>query len=115
MYVTASINEPAGMHHIEGALCGLPVIYRRSGALPEYCQDFGIGFDNQDFIPALSAMLQDYMRLKELMLVYPYTSERMCKAYITLFERMMAERTKVLANRRLWRSPLSLLRNLVLI
>ena len=24
VYVTASINEPAGMHHIEGALCGMP-------------------------------------------------------------------------------------------
>ena len=31
LYLSASINEPAGMHHIEGALCGLPIIYRESG------------------------------------------------------------------------------------
>jgi hypothetical protein len=115
VYVTASINEPAGMHHIEGALCGLPIIYRRSGALPEYCQDFGIGFDKQDFIPALKTMLEDYMLFKRLMPSYPHTSERMCAAYITLFERMLLERAKVLEGRRLWRSPTSLLRNLVLI
>ena len=38
IYITASNNEPAGMHHIEGALCGLPIIYKNSGALPEYCK-----------------------------------------------------------------------------
>jgi hypothetical protein len=35
-YVTASINEPGGNHQNEGALCGLPLLYRRSGCLPEY-------------------------------------------------------------------------------
>ena len=34
LYISASINEPAGMHHIEGLLCGLPIIYRDNGALP---------------------------------------------------------------------------------
>lgn len=115
VYVTASINEPAGMHHIEGALCGLPIIYRRSGALPEYCQDFGIGFDNQDFLPALKTMLLDYARLKGLMLSYPHTSERMCASYLALFEKMLLDREKILASRRLWRAPFSLLRNLALI
>ncbi len=33
VYISASINEPAGMHHIEGVLCGLPIIFRNSGAL----------------------------------------------------------------------------------
>ena len=36
-YLTASINEPGGNHQNEGALCGLPLIYRESGCLPEYC------------------------------------------------------------------------------
>ena len=42
VYVTASSNEPAGMHHIEGILCGLPIVYKNSGAIPEYCKEFGI-------------------------------------------------------------------------
>ena len=48
VYLTGSINEPGGMHHIEGALCGLPLLYRNSGALPEYCSQHGIGFDDAD-------------------------------------------------------------------
>ena len=51
VYLTASRNEPAGMHHIEGALCGLPLLYLKSGALPEYCRGFGIEFvGDVDFI-----------------------------------------------------------------
>ena len=29
IYLTGSLNEPSGNHHIEGAQCGLPVIYRQ--------------------------------------------------------------------------------------
>jgi hypothetical protein len=32
-YITASQNEPAGMHHIEGAVIGLPLVYRNSGGI----------------------------------------------------------------------------------
>ena len=38
IYITGSKNEPSGNHHMEGALCGLPILYVNSGALPEYCQ-----------------------------------------------------------------------------
>ena len=65
LYISASINEPAGMHHIEGILCGLPIIYRKSGALPEYCSDFGISFENQDFVPPLKKMIKDYSIFKK--------------------------------------------------
>ena len=33
------------MHHIEGALCGLPILFRNSGSLPEYCKKYGVSFD----------------------------------------------------------------------
>ena len=58
VYLTASQNEPAGMHHIEGAMCGLPLLYRESGALPEYCKGFGIGFDVENFEQKLNEMMQ---------------------------------------------------------
>ena len=48
VYITASRNEPAGMHHIEGALCGLPILYINSGALPEYCNGYGIEFTEKN-------------------------------------------------------------------
>lgn len=115
VYITASINEPAGMHHIEGALCGLPVIYRKSGALPEYCQGFGFEFENDEFIPALEAMLGEYQSIKKIMPDYSLDSDRMCAAYIDLFNQMIAKREEILQTRHLWRSPISVLRNIFLL
>ena len=113
-YITASVNEPAGMHHIEGALSGLPVLYRRSGALPQYCRGYGIEFENDDFLPALQAMLRTYDVLKRAMPSYPHTAERMCERYLDLFDNLMANRHAILTARKLWRSPASLIRNLAL-
>ena len=96
LYISASINEPAGMHHIEGILCGLPIIYRNSGALPEYCKDFGISFENEDFIPALQRMLKDYSRFKKNIIKYPYNSEKMTGEYLNLFSKLLKNRTTIL-------------------
>ena len=85
LYISASINEPAGMHHIEGILCGLPIIYRNSGALPEYCKDFGDSFENEDFLPALKKMIQDYSKFKKNIVKYPHDSEKMTSEYLICF------------------------------
>ena len=111
VYVTASVNEPAGMHHIEGAMCGLPLLYRRSGALPEYCEGFGVGFDGTDFVTALQRMLEEYVGCADRMASYSHTAERMCGEYIALFDQMLAQRNAILDNRRLWRNPWLVLRN----
>ena len=111
VYITASVNEPAGMHHIEGAMCGLPLLYRRSGALPEYCEGFGIGFDNSDFMTSLRQMLDGYSKYADRMTAYPRTAERMCAEYTNLFDQMLAQRDAILAGRQLWRNPWMLLRN----
>ena len=110
-YVTASINEPAGMHHIEGAMCGLPLLYRRSGALPEYCEGFGISFDETDFEARLGQLIEQYDSLTAAMHVYPHTAERSCENYLTLFDKLIKSREKILASRSLWRSVWLLLRN----
>ncbi|OGT89671.1 MAG: hypothetical protein A2286_10615 [Gammaproteobacteria bacterium RIFOXYA12_FULL_61_12] len=114
VYITASVNEPAGMHHIEGALSGLPVLYRNSGALPEYCSGFGIEFVGDDFIPALESMFGRYAELKRVMPAYPHSSDRMCAGYLALFDSMLAQRQQLLSVRRLWRAPLAAMRNMVL-
>lgn len=100
-YLSASLNEPAGMHHIEASLCGLPVLYRRSGALPEYCQGFGVAFDDTDFERALLDLHAQYESLKARMPSYPHTADRMCAAYLSLFEDLIARRDEVIAARRL--------------
>ena len=103
VYLTASRNEPAGMHHIEGALCGLPLLYCNSGALPEYCEGFGLCFDESSFERQLLAMRRSYHIFKPLMDQYPYDAERMCSSYLSLFTELVEQRREVLAERR-WSS-----------
>jgi hypothetical protein len=92
IYVTGSMHEPAGMHHIEGASCGLPLLYRKSGALPEYCSDFGEGFDGTDFPAALRRLAGAYHVWADRVLTYPYTASRMCGEYLELFTALLQRR-----------------------
>jgi hypothetical protein len=114
VYVTASMNEPAGMHHIEGAMCGLPVLYRMSGALPEYCDGYGIGFTGPaDFPDALEAMCASYPHWQGQMPRYDRTAEAMSARYMALFDDLLSERKALLLRRRLFAEPLTFLANQV--
>jgi len=99
VYVTASLHEPAGMHHIEGAMCGLPVLYRLSGALPQYAEGFGIPFDSATFEDRLLDIRNQYAGLRSKMPAYPHTAGRMCLAYAALFETLLSRRNEILAGR----------------
>lgn len=99
VYITASQNEPAGMHHIEGALCGLPLLYRESGALPEYCAGFGLGFTAANFEAQLELMFTQYDAWRARMPHYAHTAEKMCTEYYRLFEDLVARRDEILARR----------------
>ena len=104
-YLTASINEPGGNHQNEGALCGLPLLYRRSGCLPEYCGGFGISFDETDFEAGLGQLMKQYDRLAAAMHDYPHTAQRTCARYLALFDELTASRDEIRAARRIWRNP----------
>ena len=114
VYLTASQNEPAGMHHIEGALCGLPLLYRESGALPEYCKGYGIRFTSKNFEKKLNEILEQYNSLKKKMDLYPYTSEKMCTDYYNLLVRLLENREDIIKRRRLYRKPLYVLKKLLI-
>jgi len=113
-YVTASINEPGGNHQNEGALCGLPLLYRSSGCLPEYCVGFGVPFDGPgDFEDALESYIRHYDILAPRMADYPHTAANCTCAWLTLFETLLARRREIVAERRLWRNPLMFAANQV--
>jgi hypothetical protein len=47
IYLTATQNEPCGMHHIEGLSCGLPILYcEGGGAIKELCDKVGEEFNS---------------------------------------------------------------------
>jgi hypothetical protein len=113
-YLTASISEPSGNHHIEGALTGMPILYRRSGGLPEYCAPYGIGFDGPgDFPQALDAFMKAYPVLKPKLADYPHSSTRMAAQFLELFDRLALQAPQIAARRRPWRDPLARLANMV--
>jgi len=92
VYLTAARNEAGGMHHIEGMRCGLPVLYLKSGALPEYCKPYGIEFTLINFEEKLLEMRERYLDLREKVLECPYTGAWMASQYEEIFLRLVAER-----------------------
>ncbi len=88
LYVTASINEPSGNHHIEAAQCGLPILYAKSGGIPEYCNDYGVGFDD-DFEEKLEYLISNYEIYKKKLISYPFNSDKMCEDFLKLFEQLV--------------------------
>ncbi len=111
VYLTASINEPGGNHQNEGALCGLPLLYRDSGCLPEYCDGFGIMFTPDSFDSALDRMIAEYPDRTATMRAYPHTAAKTTAAYLELFERLVARRDAIFTQRRLWRDPFAFAMN----
>lgn len=100
VYVTGSINEPGGNHQIEGGACGLPILFRNSGCMPEYCEGFGIKFDSDHIEPALSTMLSSYSKYQSRMADFPHTAGRTTENWLKLFDVLDQQRNQLLALRR---------------
>lgn len=99
VYITGSINEPSGNHHIEGALCGLPLMYLNSGGVPEYCKDFGLEYSIENLEIKLEEMMKDYKKYQKLLKNYPFKAEAMCKEYFDLFNSIIKNKEKLIMNR----------------
>jgi hypothetical protein len=95
IYLTAARHEGAGMHHIEGALCGLPVLYINSGALPEYCKGYGVMYEENTFEEKLSEMVSQLSFWKKKMKEYPHTAEKMGNEYAQLLRDMVIKRNDI--------------------
>jgi len=100
IYITASRNEPAGMHHIEGIMCGLPILYINSGALPEYCSEYGIEFNEHNLEEKLFEMYENYHQYLKKIENYKFTSNRMGERYLGLFRDIYLKREKFIYNKK---------------
>jgi len=99
IYLTASINEPSGNHHIEGAQCGLPLLYIDSGGIPEYCSGFGEIFDKYNFEQKLEKIMHEYLENVENMKNYPNNSDIMCTEFENYFIEMIDNKENLLHQR----------------
>lgn len=90
IYITGTINEPSGNHHIEAAQCGLPILYLESGGVPEYCQEYGVGFKN-NIEKSLELLINNYQEYRNKLKNYPHNSDKMCNDFLFCFEELVNE------------------------
>lgn len=92
VYVTASRNEPCGMHHIEGAASGLPVLYHsETGGIKELCQKHGIEFSNFDeFLSGLDRVKNNYSSYRKMIDIPGLDINSCCDKYIDIIEKEFA-------------------------
>ena len=92
LYLTATRWEPCGMHHVEGAQCGLPLLYHREGGgVVEAGERYGLGFTD-DVSSALLAARADYPNLKRRVLAAMPSGDRMCLAFAEAIQTLLAAR-----------------------
>ncbi len=99
LYLTGSLNEPSGNHHIEGAQCGLPVMFINSGGVIEYCKDFGVEYNFFNLEEKLDYVIQNYFLYEKKMKNYPFNSDIMCSNFLELFEEMLNSKSTTLLSR----------------
>lgn len=99
VYITASINEPSGNHHIEAAQCSLPLLFIESGGIPEYCVGYGLMFNNGNFLEKLDEMYNMYDFYLKKILKYPFNSDKMCEEYLKLFKNLINNKEEVYRSR----------------
>jgi glycosyltransferase involved in cell wall biosynthesis len=90
VYLTASRFEPGGMHHVEGAQCGLPVLYHEDGGgIVEMASRYGIGF-RDDVGGAIVEVRARYAELRERVLEFAPSGDAMCTAYRGLIDALLS-------------------------
>ena len=99
LYITGSLNEPSGNHHIEAAQCGLPLLYINSGGMPEYCADYGIEFNIDNLEIKLNEMMENYENYFNKLKDYRFNAEIMSREYEELFIHMIKNKEEYLSER----------------
>lgn len=87
-YITASLWEPCGMHHVEAAACGLPVAYHENGGgIPEMCSRYGVEFSD-DSVEAARILRYRYavIRQKLVQFVPSLSATKMCSNYAKILD-----------------------------
>jgi glycosyltransferase involved in cell wall biosynthesis len=91
LYLTASRWEPCGMHHVEGAQCGLPLLYHEDGGgIVEAGRRYGVGF-RDDVAGAIQRAVSRLGDLRSRLLQQLPSGDRMALDYADLIQRLAVE------------------------
>jgi len=93
IYLTASRWEPCGMHHVEGAQCGLPLVYHKDGGgIVEAGKKYGIGY-RDDPTAALTEMASRLPEFRKKVFAGMPCGDRMAVDYADVCRMLMAGRS----------------------
>jgi glycosyltransferase involved in cell wall biosynthesis len=91
LYLTASRWEPCGMHHVEGAQCGLPLVYHEDGGgIVEAGRRYGVGFRDELGV-AIRKAVDRLGDLRHRLLNQLPSGERMALDYADTIQRITME------------------------
>ena len=80
------------MHHVEGAQCGLPLVYHEDGGgVVEAGRRYGVGF-RENVAAALMEARDRYAELHAQVLARIPSGDRMVLSYAEILQRLLAER-----------------------
>jgi glycosyltransferase involved in cell wall biosynthesis len=92
LYLTATRWEPCGMHHVEGAQCGLPLLYHEDGGgVVEAGLRYGVGF-RADVATAVITARDRYAELRTRVLTQIPSGDRMVLGYGEIIQQLLAGR-----------------------
>ena len=91
IYITASQNEPCGMHHIEGMSCGLPIVYcKGGGAIKEVIDGCGEEYtDIKSLLVSIEKIVKNYDKYKNKINYKLIGSERCCEEYYKIISNLI--------------------------
>lgn len=82
------------MHPIEGAQCGLPVVYHEDGGgTVELARRYGVPF-RSDVRGAILETRERYEELRSSVLQWAPSGDQMCVEYGRVLQRLLAERIR---------------------
>ena len=77
------------MHHVEGAQCGLPMLYHEDGGgIVEMASRYGIGY-HDDIARAIGEMRERYGELRQRVLEQAPSGNVMCAGYRKLIQSLL--------------------------
>jgi glycosyltransferase involved in cell wall biosynthesis len=92
LYLTASLWEPCGMHHVEGAQCGLPLLcHADGGGIVEAAEKYGLIF-RDNLKDTLNKARSGYNVLRKNVIENMPSGNRMSNDYVRIVQMLLAEK-----------------------
>lgn len=77
------------MHHVEGAQCGLPMLYHEDGGgIVEAGLKYGMGF-RHNLREAARSMMERHAEFRRLVLTNPPSGDRMALDFVDLIQKLI--------------------------